>query len=161
MEATWKDYVPLFFGITGTGLGILNFYLTYRKERVRLRLELTAGVIDHPLTKLRVGGGEPTQANALSFNVTNLSAFPVIITEVGLAGVGEARASMKVRTLELDSLPQKVEPRTTLKTIFPMAKFPEDDYYPAVYVATDCGCFIKRKLRQQPRQNDLSGSIYT
>ena len=85
-------------GWLGFGLGVWNAWMNYRKERVRLRVELGTSRFGRPAIK-----------------VLNLSSFAVVLDDAGLVHKSGKRLSAAKDFSEARwNLPVKVDPRVSI-----------------------------------------------
>jgi hypothetical protein len=125
----WKDYITLLVAVVGATLGVVNFALRLRDDRVRLKVIPTLAFM-HGTTIL----SSSTRGNLMKYaerygppsigiEVVNLSKFPVVISEVGLLESGfltpDVRAVLVTPLLPHgDKWPKRLEPRESVSTYF-------------------------------------------
>jgi hypothetical protein len=125
----WKDYITLLVAVVGATLGVVNFALRLRDDRVKLKVV--------PKLAFMQGTGilnSATQGNLIQYmerygppnigiEVVNLSKFPVVISEVGLRESGfltpDVRAVLVTPLLPHgDKWPKRLEPRESVSAYF-------------------------------------------
>ncbi len=135
---TFAGGITLFIAIVGAGLGIMNTWRAFGRDRVRLRL-ISRRVVPRPGIDPRI---------KLCVDITNLSTFPITIKEVGVFYRGSRRRSVNKDPMTLDTgdFPRRLEPRTLFTVcLFQDLLEESKDGCPvkSVYVSTDCGAVAK------------------
>src|SRR5437868_4640697 len=102
-----KDYSA----IVGGFLGVFNLVRSFSKDRVRLR-------VTPKLTQIRQGAFVSSSRDVLphsfaTIEVTNLSAFPVTIDEVGFSLYGREERAVIIPD-PVHVLPKRLEPRESI-----------------------------------------------
>jgi hypothetical protein len=130
-----KDAVTLAIACVGAVLGIVNTWKALDKDRPKLRVVPKQAFLVGPAAQL-----DPR--TRLCIEVTNLSTFPLTVTEVGVLFNGTAsRGALINHTLSNGStLPQRLEPRTSV-TVYahPNALAGNPHRVRCAYASTDCG----------------------
>ena len=130
--------ITLFIAVLGAVLGIMNTWRNINRDRVRLRVTPKQaspyGAIAHQPIKLNI-------------DITNLSTFSLIITEVGVLYHGTSKRGAVVSPIILDGgeFPRKLEPRTSVSAYMPSDILNKMDGHSVkcVYATTDCGVTIR------------------
>jgi hypothetical protein len=132
------DGITLSIAILGAVLGVLNTWRAIDRDRVKLK------VIPKKATPV---GNTPDKRIRLCIDVTNLSTFPLTITEVGLRYYGTDKRGAVVNPIIIDggAFPRRLEPRTTFTAyLHPDALKRSDGHLiKCAYAKTDCGEFVK------------------
>ena len=104
-----KDAVTLAIASVGAVLGIINTWKALDKDRPKLRVVPKQAFLVGPAAQL-------DSRNRLCIEVTNLSTFPLTVTEVGVLFHGtDGRGALIHHTLNNGgTLPQRLEPRTSV-----------------------------------------------
>lgn len=126
-------------GAVGTGLGILNYVKSIQKERVKLRVCFRQGIpINMPNMPKRL----------VCVEVTNLSAFPVVINEVGMNMLGTDERAVFTMPFTSDNkpLPRKLESREQFTASADRAFLDPEVTYTHVYASTSCGTTVKSEI---------------
>jgi len=125
------DAVTLAIAILGAVLGVINTWHALDRSRVKLKVL--------PAHAIPVGGADPRLKFCIG--VTNLSAFPVTIKEVGVLYKGTDRRGVFIDPFLMDggSWPRRLEPRSSV-TVYGQ----KPDSTPGLrircaYATTDCG----------------------
>jgi hypothetical protein len=122
----------LAIALLGAVLGVINTWRGLDQSRVKLRVV--------PAHAIPVGAVDPSIDFCIE--VTNLSAFPVTLREIGLLFRGaEERAVFTINPLLLDGgpWPRRLEPRSSV-TVYghkPDARFAQ--HVRCAYAKTECG----------------------
>ncbi|MCE9592968.1 MAG: hypothetical protein K8S98_02140 [Planctomycetes bacterium] len=134
-ELTSKDALTLSVAFLGAGLGIFNTWRAYKKDR--------------PLLKVVPKQAIPVGAEALldprpriCIEVTNLSTFPLTITEVGFVLVGSTKRAALLPPIIRDGgpFPRRLEARTSFTAYAsPDTTLRPGEWTTEVYAITDCG----------------------
>ncbi len=134
----WIELVTFGLALLGAVLGVLNTWRTLNRDRVKLRVRFTYGfAINAPHLPDRSYGVE----------VTNLSIFPLTVTDVGLYlhGTTDRLAFLRHFTTENDRLPRKLEPREQVTVYVPVEAVKRGLPYKGVYAKTACGVTVKKR----------------
>jgi hypothetical protein len=138
LEITLIDGITLGIALFGVALGALNTWQEYHRDRVRLRVV--------PKVALPIGpvlGGSPT----LCIDITNLSSFPVTISEVGLRYRGSKKRGTLTSPILFDQggFPRRLEPRSTFTVFFHPSSLVDGTLQNArtAYAETDCGEIVE------------------
>ena len=127
-------------GTTGAVLGIINTWISIRRDRVRLRVRLFEVITPDPVFQ-----GQRT----LSIEVLNLSEFPIVITDAGINLTQGNKATLSpARGIEpKGTLPLRLESRTSYTKIFLASGI--DELWPEMlssYAQTECAVTVKGKI---------------
>ena len=125
------------FGLIGTLLGILNTWRAFDRDRVKLRVV--------PKRAVPVGGLDNRPRACI--DITNLSTFPITVSQVGFLFRDSTNRGALIDPLMLDggSFPRRLEPRTS----FSVFCNPRQHLEPAfgsvrcAYAETDCGVLVE------------------
>jgi len=154
MTAEWKDVVTIGLGAVGAALGVMNTWNSLTQRRVRL--------IVRPTYAFPAGGaGMPM----VSISVTNLSTFPLTVSEVGFVGRRGARngpRSMILHPEVIDgkSWPRRLEPRDALSLYFGIEQIATDPRLLAkAYAKTDCGIYAYGTSPVLSQLRDIAGKL--
>ena len=137
-EFTTADGVTLSIAILGAVLGILNTWKSIDKDRVKIKV----------VPKMAVPVGTKISGQStLAIDVTNLSTFPVVISEVGVLYHGTKNRGAVIRPIIIDggAFPRKLDPRTSF-TAYTQPNVLENTHGHMVkcaYASTDCGLMVK------------------
>ena len=117
-------------GVTGTVVSVLNYLRQSDRDRVKIRIGVREGIMS-------TQPGSPF----LAVSVTNLSAFPVRIKDVGLLGSGKAQRVLDLTVVAKIGLGVSLEPRTSTDFHFSPEFLALEQTKDAIcaYVRTDCG----------------------
>lgn len=128
-----KDQVTLALAAVGAVLGVINTWKGWDKDRPKLRLV--------PKRAFRVDERGNASPNFLCFEVTNLSSFPLTITEVGVTyWWSRKRGVLSPIIRDGGDFPRKLEPRTSMSAYAaPGALKTKSLRVLRAYVKTDCG----------------------
>jgi len=126
----WHQVVTLCIAVLGAGLGVTNLWLTFNKERVRLRVR--------PMhVHLRGQSG-------FGIEVVNLSSFALVIEEAGFVlGAGKPVGSPKLTVTspflyDGGPWPRRLEPRQSVTVCFDHAFLMRGVDLGVAYVRTAC-----------------------
>lgn len=128
----WTEWITLSIAVLGAGLSVWNAWQARRDRSVRFRVHATQAI--------GVGGPAPT---CLSIEVTNLSAFPITIEEIGLTagkprGRLPRRAMIPPNSIVSGSLPMRIEPHHS-GTVVGWSRELPDHGYDHAYARTSGG----------------------
>lgn len=132
----WKDIFTIATASVGAVLGVLNYWNQLSQRRVRL--------VVRPAYAHSTNGG-PTM---FAIEVTNLSAFAVTVTEVGLTGWSGAKGGARsaiVMPIVIDNKPwpRRLEPRSAVSGYFdPRESRPDPKKVAKAYAKTECGAYV-------------------
>ncbi len=155
--------ITLCIAVLGAALGILNTWKAYDRDRLKLKvrpkfyIHTRAGVLtgaDIPLEASSfntLNPGIEEKLQDLCIEVTNLSAFPVTINEVGLTLKGtKDRAWLSEYFISEDrKLPLRLDPRSSV-TVFGTRHGSSEGipgHAVAAYATTDCGETVEGSSR--------------
>jgi hypothetical protein len=120
-------------GVAGLVLGIVNTWHQLSQRRVRLKLVPAHAIPINLDERLR-----------FSIAVTNFSAFPVTVNEVGVLYHGtDVRGAMIPVLLDNGPWPRRLESRSTVSLYGPLPESTRDHRIRCAYARTDCGHTIK------------------
>lgn len=130
----WKDYITIAIAALGAGLGIINTWHGLNQRRVRLKV---VPKMAYPLTHAGDFGQEMG-----CIEVTNLSAFPLTISDVGFTIDGDPRKKPRAAILQPivqdgGPWPRRLEARTSVSLYFNLGRLKRG--IRKAYVLTDCG----------------------
>lgn len=134
----------LTFGIAlvGAVLGIINTWRAWSRDQPRLRVRCVRA--------FAVGGTSGLPSNMYGIEVTNLSTFPLVITEVGFGLRGTTDRMVFVHPYLPDNKPwpRTLPPREQV-TVYTDAEFLDRSRRVAdVYATTACGTTFRKKQRR-------------
>lgn len=135
-----KEAITLAIASVGAVLGILNTWKSYDKDRPKLKVM--------PKTAVFTGSHGVDQRPRLCIEATNLSTFPLTVTEFGVMFVGTTDRGVFLEPLFRDggNLPRTLEPRTSITAYMePEALHGNSHPIKCAYVQTDCGLMFKGK----------------
>ncbi len=120
-------------GITGIGLSIWAMYRELDRDRVKLKV----------IPNIAIPVGDGYFPHTMTIEVTNLSAFPVSIAQVGVLfrDSEETGFCLETRTVDGGPVHRRMDPRTSMSVMFP-AEFIRDRKFGRVrcaLVTTACG----------------------
>ena len=97
-----------------------------------------------PAHAIPVGGFDPRAK--LSIEITNLSSFPVTVSEVGMLYKGTNKRGVIINPILLDggSWPRRLEPRTSITICSQLPEVTESKIK-CSYAKTQCGVVVKGK----------------
>ncbi len=146
MTVDWKDIFTIGLATLGAGLGIINtaMSLSTRWLRVRVRPSFITDIAGNPL--------------GASIEVTNLSAFPVSIAEVGFEA-GKGRHLPLIHPGQ--NLPRRLEARDSLSVTFAPRDFipPSGVTVGSAYARTACGRYISGSSPAGKQLSEMLSSI--
>lgn len=129
-------------GITGIGLSVWSLYRQIDQDRVKLRVGVSWTI---EIANISESSGPP----CLAISVTNISKFPITLSEVGLLlADNETRLiSPEASTIRGETLPIRMESRTATTLVFPFEFMlnPKLRSARCGYASTDCGERIESK----------------
>ena len=132
-----KEYITISLAAVGAVLGVLNTWRAFDRDRPKLRLRPTQAFI--------VGFGS-TDAPFLSFDITNLSSFPLIIKEVGVLYWWSRKRGVIIRSAAIhggENLPVKLESRASCSVFAAPGALSNPRYsIRCAYVKTACGVMV-------------------
>jgi hypothetical protein len=126
MDATLRDGITLGIALLGAGLGVINLWRSFDRDRVHIRVTPRGYVTSR---------GQ----SGMCIEVINLGFIPVTITQVGFT-IGNGDKWFVHRSL-LEGLPVRLEPRTAF-TAYLAAGEEKDEGFAGVRLAmvkTACG----------------------
>ena len=134
------------FGLAllGAVLGVINTWRTLNRDRVKLRVRFIHGfAINAPHLPDRVFGVE----------VTNLSAFPLTVAEVGLhiQGSSDRAAFIPHITADNKPLPRKLDSREQVTVYIRQDALRRELSYKNVYATTACGVTVRARQKGLPQ----------
>ena len=140
-----KDFVTSGCAVLGAVLGVMNTWNGLNRQKVKLwvvpKVVYPVGYLG-VLTATRCRGGTELQT-AGCIEITNLSAFPVIIYDTGftLGGDPRKRARRTITKLttaqEVGAWPYRLEPRESVSVSFKIKEIPAG--IKKAYARTNCG----------------------
>ena len=130
----FKDLFTISCAVTGAVLGVINTWNGLIQQRVKLKV---IPKIAHPVTPT----GEPGQKMGC-IEVTNLSAFPVTVGDVGFTTDGDPRKKGRMAItqpiiIDGGSWPRRLEARSSVSVYFHWRHLNRE--IKRAYVLTDCG----------------------
>lgn len=135
--------------LLGAVLGVVNTWNGINRERVKLRVM--------PQNALAMGvAAQMFPGIEFSIEVVNLSAFPIVVQEVGFLhrGLSSRAAVIQPITLEGTTTPRKLGPREAVSFYMPRPERRGKHSIESAYVRTACGRIFKGSspaLRQYNR----------
>lgn len=123
--------VTLSIAVLGAVLGIINTWHGLDKSRVKLKVR--------PAHAIPVGAADPNLTFCIE--VTNLSAFPVTVCDVGVFYRGTNRRGSFVRPVLIDSgpWPRRLEPRSSVTIYGQRPDSNPEQRIKTAYAKTECG----------------------
>lgn len=147
---TIVDGITLSIAVLGAGLGVINTLRLIYRDRVKLKVVPKRAIPVGKMIDKRI---------RLCIDVTNLSTFPLTITEVGVLYHGTDKRGVVVNPVIRDGggFPRKLEPRTSLTTYMRPEALEQTDGHlvKLAYASTDCGVLVKGNspaLKQMVRE---------
>jgi hypothetical protein len=139
--------VTLALALLGAALGLINTWASLDKSRIKLRVR--------PAHAIPVGGAP--QHIGLSITITNLSAFPVTVNEVGLLLRGTNKRAAIVTPILADGgvWPRRLEARSSV-TLYAERPSQGQNRITCAYATTECGVTRKGNspaLKQMSRED--------
>src|SRR6266478_6614800 len=128
-----KDVITIALASIGAVLGVLNAWRTYDKDRPKIRVR--------PRHAIPVGGAADSRAR-LAIEVTNLSWFPLTVSEVGVLFRGTRNRGAVIDPILIDggAFTRRLETRTSFTAyLHPEAFATAQHPVRAAYATTDCG----------------------
>lgn len=160
MSAEFKDIILFSIAVLGAALGVLNFWQSVSRDRVKIRVR--------PITWL---DSSQTVAGP-GIQVVNLSAFAVTITQVGFRmrdGKDRVMIPAPVNPHQKNWPPKRLESRESLVVHYAAETLDAPEFLEVrdAFAKTACGCAIEgtsKALKQlieiastvQPQQNERS-----
>lgn len=128
---SWTGGITFALAVVGSLLGVLNTWLNINRDRVKLRVT----------PKIAVPIGDPDSSLTFCVEVTNLSAIPVTVSEVGTHYKGtDARAvitAIRPVTSPPGDFPRRLQPRSAF-TVY--SEQPDNlRELKCAFAKTDCG----------------------
>jgi hypothetical protein len=124
-------------GLVGTVLSILNTWRAFDRDKVKLRVI--------PKHAFPIGGIDSRPR--VSIDVTNLSTFPVTVSQIGFLFHDTTNRGMLLQPFMPDggAFPRRLEPRTSFSVLCEPTEHlkPEFASVRCVFAQTDCGVTIK------------------
>jgi hypothetical protein len=132
---TAKEWLTFCLGFIGTLLGIYNAWNSIQKEKVKIKVV--------PKIATHIG----TRQKFLAFDITNLSHFPVTITEVGVFYHGSRHRGCVVKPIIIDggTFPRRLEARTSFSAYGDVYRT-DPEFFLTVrcaYATTACGITVE------------------
>jgi hypothetical protein len=130
-NVTIIEAITLAIAILGAVLGLINTWHALDRSRVKLKVL--------PAHAIPVGGADPRLKFCIG--VTNLSAFPVTIKEVGVLYKGTDSRGVFVEPFLLDrgDWPRRLEPRSSVTVYGQTPDSTSDRRIRCAYATTECG----------------------
>jgi hypothetical protein len=133
MEAsvTLIEAITLSIAVLGAVLGVINTWHALDRSRVKLKVL--------PAHAIPSGGADPRIK--FGIGVTNLSAFPVTISEVGVLYEGTNTRGAIIQPLLVDGgrWPRRLEPRSSVTVYGQAPESTPDLRIRCAYATTECG----------------------
>jgi hypothetical protein len=124
-------------GLIGTVLSLLNTWRAFDRDRVKLRVV--------PKYAFPVGGSD--NRPRVSIDVTNLSMFPVTVSQIGFLFHDSTNCGVLLQPIMLDggTFPRRLEPRTSFSVMCDPTQHLEPAFASirCAYVKTDCGVTVE------------------
>ena len=136
-DFTIIDGIILSIAVLGAVLGVLNTFRNFDRDRVKLKVI--------PKQAFPVGTSFDDRVR-LCINVTNLSTFPLTITDVGILFRGTKERGVVIKPIiNGGEFPRKLEPRTSFTAYLHPEALHENKGHSirCVYALTDCGVMVK------------------
>lgn len=133
MTADALQYVTTALAAVGAVLGVLNFWRAWERDRVRIKVNVSAG--------MDAAGND----HLLLVDVRNLSSFPITVTHIGFDQIDPARRHLQIpRPIFAGSekaLPIRLESRASLTAVIDLQANPHvaPERLLSAYVNTACG----------------------
>jgi hypothetical protein len=144
IESSYMEAVTLAIALLGAALGILNTWRAMDRDKPKFRVGL---VYATPWSE------QFTDIQFIGIEVTNLSAFPLTVVEVGLNLKRTSdRLAFLPRTERLlgDTIPCRIQAREQKTFYERLDAIPRDRPFSSVYAKTACGLVFKVKSRGLP-----------
>lgn len=150
-QIPWKDVFTISAAAVGAVLGIMNTWNSMNLRRVRLRVRPAHAIVPH------------LQDAMFVIEVTNLSAFPVTVREVGFT-IGSKRADNGSRAAvpvpivpDGKPWPRRLEAREAVSLLVPVASlYGDGSILGRAYAHTACGEF---RYGSSPALKQLSDAV--
>lgn len=141
----WQQIVTFALALLGAVLGVINTWRNLNLDRLKLRVRFC----DMDQTNL-----DGDWIKMYGFEVTNLSTFPVTISEVGLDIAGKKKERVvPIDQIMLDGgapLPRRLNAREQLTVLSPQNAWDPGHSYKGVYATTVCGTTVRMRQRGLP-----------
>ena len=154
-----KDSILATAAFVGMGLGIYNFFHQKKKEKVRLQV-IPKAVVQRSTNSLGQMGLMTSSNefnpeyidNHFAVEVVNMSAFPVIVDNVGFVVKGEKNRMVLVQPLVTDNKPwpRRLESResvTVYGLLGELLRSPSFQRVTSAFVETSCGTLCQGSSR--------------
>lgn len=130
-NVTTVQIITLSIAVVGAVLGLINTWHGLDKSRVKLKVR--------PAHAIPVAFADPSLA--FSIEVTNLSAFPVTICDVGVFYRGTDSRGSFVNPVLVDGggWPRRLEPRSSVTVYGRRPESRSDRHIKCAYAITECG----------------------
>ena len=130
-SVTLIEAITLSIAILGAVLGVINTWHALDRSRVKLKVL--------PAHAIPVGGADPRLKFCIG--VTNLSAFPVTISEVGILYEGTNKRGVFIEPFLADGgpWPRRLEPRSSVTVYGQVPDSTPDLRIRCAYATTECG----------------------
>lgn len=129
----WMKWITFSLAVLGSALGVMNTWRAIDRDKVKLRVRFTNGVTN-------VSGF--TQ-NVCGIEITNLSAFPVTVTEIGIHPANSTHKSIFLPPFMGGvSLPSRLEAREQMTAFIPAENVNTNLKYKDVYAKMACGVVV-------------------
>ena len=134
----------LTFGIAvvGAALGVFNTWRSWSRDQPKLRVRCIRG--------FTVGHAPSFPSNMFGIEVTNLSTFPLVISEVGFGLRGTTDRMLIPHPYLLDSgpWPRTLAPRDQVTAYTDADSFDRSRRVKDIYASTVCGTTVRRKQKK-------------
>ncbi len=136
-EITVFQAVTMSIALVGAVLGIINTWFAYDRERLKLRVV--------PVYAQPVGAMNPSIN--FGINITNMIAFPITVSEVGVLYDGNPGRGAITLPIIIDGgeFPRRLEPRSSF-SVYADITTQSPDLFSLVrcaYAKTDCGSLVE------------------
>lgn len=134
----------LTFGIAalGAALGVFNTWRSWSRDQPKLRVRCVRG--------FTVGHAPTFPSNMFGIEVTNLSTFPLVISEVGFGLRGTSDRMLVPHPYLADNgpWPRTLAPREQVTAYTDADPFDRSRRVKDVYASTACGTTVRRRQKQ-------------
>ncbi|HBP88242.1 MAG TPA: hypothetical protein PKK23_19395 [Nitrospirales bacterium] len=138
-EITVFQAVTMSIALVGAVLGIINTWFSFDRERLKLKVV--------PVYAQPIGAMDP-RIN-FGINITNMSAFPITVSEVGVLYDGRTERGAITLPIVIDGgkFPRRLEPRSSF-SVYADITTQAPKLFSLVrcaYAKTDCGNLVEGK----------------